>query len=205
MRNRARIWLSASVLALAIAAGTPATADAATIIDFDAYADGANLNGVDLGGVVVSNPSGDVEVYANNRFGVGYHSPLNAIGSFTGNQSINPMVFTFLAPVGFVGLWGGDGGGDTDNWTLNAYDAAVGGSLVGTANSGNFDGDPYVFLSISAPSILRVEAIWNGPGAGVGYDDLTFDAAAVPEPTSLLLLGTGLAAAGWRRRRLAKK
>jgi hypothetical protein len=105
------------------------------------------------------------------------------------------MIFTFAAPQSFVGLWGGDGGGDIDNWTLNAYDAAVGGNLVGTALSGDFTGSPYAFLSITSPTILRVEAIWNGPVAGIGFDDLTFTPSEtrVPEPSSLVMVCVGLA------------
>jgi hypothetical protein len=124
------------------------------------------------------------------------------IGSFTGASSINPMIFTFSAPTSFVTLFGGDGGGDTDSWTLTVYDAQVGGNMVGTISSGDFTGSPYLGLTLSAASILRAEANWTGQAAGVGYDDLSF--TQVPLPAPVLLLGAGLAGLiGVARRRKA--
>ena len=55
--------------------------------------------------------------------------------AYADGANLNPMVFTVDIAQSLVGLWGGDGGNDTDNWTLNAYDAAVGGNLIATGNS----------------------------------------------------------------------
>jgi hypothetical protein len=174
----------------------------ATTIDFEAFVDGQNIEGMNLGGVTITNTSGNVEIY-DDRFGVSYHSATKAIGSFTGAASNNPMIFTFDFAQSLVSLWGGDGGGDNDSWTLNAYDAAIGGNLIDTAMSGVFVGSPYRQLTVAAPGILRVEAIWTGPECcGIGYDDLEFE-SRVPEPTSVALLGLGLScvALSARRRR----
>jgi hypothetical protein len=192
----------AGTLVLATSLGLAQSSIAATTIDFDSFADQQNINGVDLGGVTVTNSSGVVEIYANNRFGVSNSSPGNAIGSFSGTSSINPMIFTFSAPTSFVTLFGGDGGGDIDSWTLTVYDAQVGGNILGTIASGDFTGSPYLGLTLSAASILRAEANWTGQAAGVGYDDLSF--TQVPLPAPVLLLGAGLAGLiGMARRRKA--
>lgn len=62
---------------------------ATTTIDFDSHADGTNLNGADLGGVTITNPSGSVIVYSDNRFGAGYDTPNNAISSFSTGTPYN--------------------------------------------------------------------------------------------------------------------
>lgn len=184
-------------VALATSLSVAAQLSSAATINFDSFADRANINGVNLGGVTVTNSSNVVEVYANNRLGISNSSPGNAIGSFSGAQvqNINPMIFTFSAPVRFVGLSGGDIGFDTDSWSLFAYDAAVGGNLLGTMASGDFSGNPYRALFVAANSILRAEAVWTGSVSGIGFDDLIFEpsVAQVPLPAPMLLLGAGLA------------
>jgi hypothetical protein len=172
----------------------------AGFIDFEAFADTQNINGMNLGGVTITNPTNNIVEIYDDRFGVAYHSATKAIASLSGAASVNPMVFTFDMAQTMVSLWAGDEGNDTDNWTLNAYNAPVGGALVATANSGNWNGFPYTQLVVNAPAIWRVEAIWNGPACcGVGYDDLQFE--GVPEPATLALLGLGLVGLGFRSRR----
>lgn len=186
-----RIITTASLALLA----TPSLGD---VIGFDSFADGLNINGMDLGGVTVENPSGVVEIFANNRFGVGTHVGPNVIASFVnGNESSNPMVFVFDEAQTFVSLWGGDSGNDTDSWRLDAYDETNGGNLVDSMASGDWNGDPFRQLSVSGPGILRVEAVWTGTEAGVAFDTLEF----IPAPSAATLLGLSALAATRRRRR----
>jgi len=177
----ARIGLVVSLLLLVAGAGH---IQAATIlIDFEQYRDGYNLNGINLGGVTLTNPSGKVEIH-DNRFGVGYHSATKAVASPNGLLSVNPLVGVFDVPVSHVSLWGGDAGTyvESDSWELLAYNARSGGSLVGRVGSGTWNGSPYRQLSISGTSILRFEAVWTGPQFGIGYDDLTFMTITPPPP-----------------------
>jgi hypothetical protein len=175
----------------------------AVLIDFAAYADHQNLNGLNLGGVTLTAPSGSVEVFSN-RFGLGYHSSTNAVGNFyfsgSADQS-NPLTGVFVVPVTMLSLWGGDGGNDSDSWRLDAYDSLVGGSLVGSVASGTWNGNPYRQLSISyLAGIKRFEAFFTGPSSfGVGYDDLEF--TPVPEPAAALLIIWGLLLCNWRSSR----
>jgi hypothetical protein len=96
--------------------------------------------------------------------------------------------------------------------TLSAYDA--GNNLLGTiaslypfnyVSSGN---PPNELLQISAPAIAYVTLVGDPSGGSIVADDLSYIddvTAAVPEPTSMLLLGTGLAGLGARRWRQRKQ
>lgn len=192
----------AAVSASTLAIGSTALG-ATTTIDFEAFSDGQNINGVNLGGVTITNPSGNVEIF-DFRFGVGANSGSKAIASFSSGKSVNPMVFTFDSAVSFVELFAGDQGGiggDVDSWSLEVFDAQTGGSSLGSVASGSWDGDPYRALSLTAAGILRAEATWTGNAFGIGYDDLTFTADPIPVPGAAPLMLAGLGALGLRRRR----
>lgn len=96
--------------------------------------------------------------------------------------------------------------------SVSAFDSA--GHLLGTASSAfasnlAFSGDPgsttNELLELSSfAAISRILIAGDAAGGSFVLDDLTFDRAKpVPEPTSLLLLVVGVAAALVARRRLA--
>jgi len=127
-----------------------------------------------------------VTVYANDHLGAWYHSPVNAVSPFPLSST---LIGTFDSAVNFVSLWGGDEGSDTDSWTLNVYDAAVGGTLLVSVSSPAWDGNPYEQLSLSVPGIMRFEAVEAG---AIAYDDLSFGVdGAIPAPGAILLVGIG--------------
>ena len=197
MKAIGKLVIGGAVLLLCVA---PAHA---ALIDFEAYANFQNLNGVNLGGVTLTAPQGNVVVWADGS-GAGYHSPVNAIANFLpgGVAQDNPLTGVFDYPTPFVSLWGGDGGGDSESWELRAFDSSS--NLLGVANSGTWIGSPYRQLRIDAPGIASFEAYHMGSEFGILYDDLEF--APIPEPSTLAiwsllaLCGIGI---GWRRRRKA--
>jgi PEP-CTERM motif-containing protein len=100
-----------------------------------------------------------------------------------------PIILAFSQSASFVGAYFTH----LEPLTISAFDA--GGGLLSTATSTFSANDvssgnpPNEFLSVNAPGIADVTIAGAPAGGSFTMDDLTF---AVPEPTTLLLLGAGI-------------
>ncbi|MDU0457506.1 MAG: PEP-CTERM sorting domain-containing protein [Geobacteraceae bacterium] len=130
----------------------------------------------------------------------------NALLSYYTNPGTAPFLVTFNnnTNVNSFSIGVGDYNQDVDNTYLQAFDASW--NLLGSDYYQNPDtqygGD---FLSVATASAIKYVKFWDAdpyPGA-VYWDVMSYDnnAPAVPEPSTMLLLGGGLAGlAFWRRK-----
>ena len=169
-----------------------------TTLDFEEFAAGDDLEGLDLGGVTITSPAVGVTVFDGSS-SAGSNSGARSIAS---RDIVSDVIFTFDNAVSFVELFGGDGPAtsDADTWTFDVYDAQVGGNLLGTLTSSPLVSG-HSSLSFSIAGILRAEA---SSTTRVSYDDLTFTTVSqVPVPAAALLFAPAAARFARRRRRSA--
>lgn len=174
---------------------TSTVVGAATIINFDSLTNGQLVGNAFSGqGVIFDRATVFGGPFDNNGF-----SPPNAISSNTPQLVVfgqsDAIVARFDTPIdaaSIVALSVGFNGA-----RIEAFDQLVGGTLLASDEAFGVQENgfnEFFVLSVSAPGIRRLELFQPSSGFsdGLVFDTLTFNSTPVPEPSALLLLGTGL-------------
>lgn len=195
MKNLGKIIFMLGLMGTLVLGSGPASA---VIIGFDNIAPGTVIDGVNLGGLTLSTPGGTTQVI--NDFGVGFRSPFNAVTNFTNSGNFvtfAPIIIRFDLLQDFVSVVGGDRGGDTDQFTIKAYDDAN--NLLASFTTPVFGGNPidplvmvdhYTAQFDLGSAVIRTLVVSDAINAGIGIDNVAFH--NVPIPGSVLLMGSGL-------------
>ena len=115
-----------------------------------------------------------------------------------GGRPIDPETITFASPVTSVSIFAA-GGALPGTFEMEAFDEFSASVDIDTVTTADF-----AQLTVSGPGIVRVVLGEQTGKLTFVYDNLEFNAQAVPEPAGLALLGIALAGlAGFHRRRPA--
>lgn len=166
-------------------------------VDFESYAVGTNLNGVDLGGgAALSHPTSTALVQSSASF-FGSSNPIDTKALSLGETS-GTITLNFATPVDYIGGYDIDQPGATVRATLTD-NSTISFSWDSTGSSGN-SAEFWGLWRNDAAAISKVEFVATNGGDGEwGLDNLEY--GAVPEPGTMIVVGAGLALTQLRRRR----
>ena len=201
------LWFGAMAVPAAVDAGPIGLGSfvAPTTITFDNLANNVAVTTqyASLGVEFLTGPTG-VPGAGQASGTVTFNPTFGSTPAFSGTSALGgTQVIEFAAPAIRAGAFVYEG---TGTQYLSAYDPS--GTLLGSV-SVVFSGPGYRFAGWEASAIkwlvisddnLAAGVPWTAGGATTFYDNVMFERAAVPEPSSLLLLGSGIGVA-WKRRR----
>jgi hypothetical protein len=129
-----------------------------------------------------------------------------------GDTSNSAFIFTFSSVISSFSIQLGDYGGDLDTWSVTGFSGTAGsgtnlGDTTGTWGNGNFSlGDPPQTAALNQTGMRSVVVIGGSADFpnSLYFDNVIVDTASnAPEPGTLLMIPTGLAALAFLRRRAA--
>jgi hypothetical protein len=203
-----------TLLAAAVLLGTNVAAQADTI-DFTQWGVDTSLSsplaGVTAGGnaFTISN-GGSTNAFQPRQQGVSFTGNFTSGTNLLWSTTANTVDITFTNPLSTITLGAESVSYGAYTETFQAFD---GSALVDTVSasgfdSGNTNGTPVIFLTLSAADITSIAIITTNNGAGLGFTISSLSGAvATPLPAALPLFATGLGAMGligWRRKRKAQ-
>ena len=148
----------------------------------------------------------NVGAAGTNILTVGGTNNAGSFASVTGIDNVQITLALGMQTVGFDLKNGNTAAGGTLN---GSYEIFVNGVLLGNANNLAYTTFGFVMITGLDPNIANVIGIRATAGGEPVIDNFSYspDQAAIPEPTSMVLLGTGLigVASAVRKRRVAKR
>jgi hypothetical protein len=192
MRNTKVIALFAGLLA----AFSPSLTRAGLVSDNNTadFTTTVSLSNAPLNGTVAPGVTIQSSRFISESSGLAYPSDQTGIATLT---------LTFSSPLNYAGLDTGSDYGFPGSSQIQSVSVSNGDSSGTTGLSAN----SFYGFSDTTPFDSITFSVLSGSGESVVFSDFRYTATAVPEPTGLVMAGSGLLvcvlAVAWRRARLA--